>query len=441
MKLKTVLFIHITIVLCLFNTTSLAAIYHQGDIDALKTIMKTNGEPIYIGNSDSDYAQWGGITWSSSTEDKRVKYLSITDPVMDLDVTGLGELKGLYCIDNELSTLDVSGLSSLNILHCYNNSLTELDVSQNTALTGLLCHSNQLADLDVSNNNLLNVLSFSNNFLTNIDLSGNTALVYLFAYNNYLTALNVSQNTALKYINCSINRIRELDLSNLTALTQLSIKSNHLPFSSIRTAIHNGSFPTSLFEYSPQRKVFEDTTILEGGIIDYSNEFMVKNDSTEFRWYNTNGTPFNGYDDYYDMPEVIDDGVFRFNNPGEYYCKMRNAALPGFYSYPLTSGNVKVVSSDSIVFKLSNNSQKTIDGNPLILYLDQTTNQYKITGWSEQDLPLQLQVVDVNGKQHLSDIIYSPYDCYIKSSENLKSGVYIINLFGGSKRYTAKFLR
>lgn len=439
MNLKATLFIPLTLVLSLFSTFSLAAIYHSGDIAALKTITKANGAPIYVGNSDADYAQWTGISWSNTPNDKRVKYLSVSDAVTHLDVTNLGALEGLYCINNTLNTLNVNGLTSLVNLHCYNNNLTNIDVSTNTALEGLLCHTNQLSQLDISNNTSLKVLACSNNQLTNLNVSNNTGLVFLYCYNNLLTTLDVSQNTAIYNLNCSYNRLTNLNLSNLTALTMLSVIYNNLPFSSIKTASHNGSFPANRFDYSPQNKIFDEETVSQGTIIDYSNEILIGSDSTEFVWYNTNGTSFNGYDDYVDMPQIIEDGVFKFNNTGQYYCRMVNAALPNFYYRPLTTRDITVETLDSSYYKMDRYT--SLNYKDLILYFDQATQEYQISGWSTDDLPLQLHVFDMNGKQCITDIINTPYNAQITRTNHLKPGVYIVNLKGNNNNYTGKFIK
>ena len=61
-----------------------------------------------------------------------------------------GEVTGLDCVDNNLTTLDVSGNPALEGLFCSENQLTELDVSHLLHLVSLACNENKLTSLNVS---------------------------------------------------------------------------------------------------------------------------------------------------------------------------------------------------------------------------------------------------------------------------------------------------
>ncbi len=143
-------------------------------------------------------------------------------------VTIKGNIKGLDCYYNNLTSLNVSGCTALTELNCYQNNLTSLNVSGCTALTFLDCGYNNLTSLDVSKNTALTFLDCDFNNLTSLNVSKNTALTFLDCDFNNLTSLNVSKNTALTYLDCSSNNLTSLDVSKNTALTDLSCGYNNL---------------------------------------------------------------------------------------------------------------------------------------------------------------------------------------------------------------------
>lgn len=135
----------------------------------------------------------------------------------------------IYCAGLGIS--DLTGLEAfvnLRGLACVNNQLTQIDVSQNTQLLFLICAMNQLTSLDVSHNTLLRNLRCPINHLTSLDLSHNPQLEYLYCSNNQLSVLNVSQNVHLRELYCESNNISELDVSGMTELEKLDCGSNSL---------------------------------------------------------------------------------------------------------------------------------------------------------------------------------------------------------------------
>ena len=143
-------------------------------------------------------------------------------------ITIKGNISGLWCMYNELTSLDVSKNTKLTYLDCEHNSLTSLDVSKNTALIELWCEYNNLSSLDVSKNTALTRLKCIGNELTSLDVSKNTALTNLKCEYNNLSSLDVSKNTALTELWCSGNELTSLDVSKNTALTELGCSLNEL---------------------------------------------------------------------------------------------------------------------------------------------------------------------------------------------------------------------
>jgi len=89
--------------------------------------------------------------WDEDGEDE-IHYVLSTDDDIEHEysnknphiVTIKGNIKGLNCYYNNLTSLNVSGCTALTDLSCSGNNLTSLDVSKNTALTYLSCSSNNL---------------------------------------------------------------------------------------------------------------------------------------------------------------------------------------------------------------------------------------------------------------------------------------------------------
>jgi len=195
--------------------------------------------------------------WDEDGEDE-IHYVLSTDDDIEHEysnknphiVTIKGNIKGLNCYYNNLTSLNVSGctaliwldcnitnLTSLDVsknteliyLNCSSNNLTSLDVSKNTELIHLECHENNLTSLDVSKNTaLIDLRCHHMKDLTSLDVSKNTALIWLDCHENNLTSLDVSKNTALTYLDCSDNNLTSLDVSKNTALTWLDCSGNNL---------------------------------------------------------------------------------------------------------------------------------------------------------------------------------------------------------------------
>ena len=173
--------------------------------------------------------------WDEDGEDE-IHYVLSTDDDIEHEysnknphiVTIKGNIKGLNCVYNNLTSLNVSGCTALTRLDCHGNNLTSLDVSKNTALTRLDCYGNNLTSLDVSKNTALTRLVCSSNNLTSLDVSKNTALTWLDCEINNLTSLDVSKNTALIWLDCHENNLTSLDVSKNTALIHLECHENNL---------------------------------------------------------------------------------------------------------------------------------------------------------------------------------------------------------------------
>ena len=164
------------------------------------------------------------------------------EELVELDLSGLKNLKRAYCNRCSLERVYVNDCSSLELLGLDNNALGSLDVSgapqlkylyytYNSHLSPnlsllpgleeLYCDGNNLSSLDISNNPALKELSCSANALTGLDLSGKGNLYLLECHTNDLTALDVSGNPLLETLRCGGNYFTSLDVSHNSLLTLL----------------------------------------------------------------------------------------------------------------------------------------------------------------------------------------------------------------------------
>lgn len=108
-------------------------------------------------------------------------------------ITIKGNISGLNCSDNQLTSLDISNCTALTTLSCNGNELTSLDVTKNSALTNLSCTVNQLTSLDVTNCTALTYLDCQYNQLTSLNVSKNIALTSLYCFGNQFTAAEMNK--------------------------------------------------------------------------------------------------------------------------------------------------------------------------------------------------------------------------------------------------------
>ena len=145
-----------------------------------------------------------------------------------LDLSGCGQLTGLYCYYNRLTSLNLSGCSQLTVLDCDNNQLPSLDLSGCSQLTELDCEYNQLTSLDLLGcSQLTNLDCSDNHLLTSMNLSGFSKLLSInCSHCSKLTSLDLSGCWSLTKLYCFGNQIPSLDMSNCNRLRWLNCSSN-----------------------------------------------------------------------------------------------------------------------------------------------------------------------------------------------------------------------
>lgn len=181
------------------------------------------------------------------------------NPLTSLDISKCTALAYLSCWNNQLTSLDINKNTALIELDCEGNRLTSLDVSKNTKLTALRCAYNQLTSLDVTKNTELTSLSCSHNQLTSLDVSKNTALICLTCFDNQLTSLDISKNTALTRLGCGDNELTSLDVTQNTALTELYCYGNQLTSLDVtkNTALTELNCSENPFTAEEMNKIYE----------------------------------------------------------------------------------------------------------------------------------------------------------------------------------------
>jgi len=153
--------------------------YNPGDIAVINAIIDNNGleweKCLNPGvNSAWMSANWPQANWSDDAADKRILVLIVAEQNLTgaLDVSGLTNLKGLDCSENNLTALNVTGLLQLEGLGCSFNNLTALHLTGLTKLKVLSCRVNNLTALNLSGLTKLEELGCSTNNLTELNLTG-----------------------------------------------------------------------------------------------------------------------------------------------------------------------------------------------------------------------------------------------------------------------------
>jgi hypothetical protein len=146
-----------------------------------------------------------------------------------LDFTGLDDLVWVYCHDNKLTSLNVRNNPKMAYIECNTNPLKELDVTQNPELEHLMCGTCQLTKLDLTHNPKLQHLDCFANEFTSLDLSQNSMMKRLNIWNNeHLGNVNINNMKGLQTYNCAKTGIKKLDVSHHPELYKLTCGYNEI---------------------------------------------------------------------------------------------------------------------------------------------------------------------------------------------------------------------
>ena len=146
-----------------------------------------------------------------------------------LDFTGLDDLVWVYCHDNKLTSLNVRNNPKMAYIECNTNPLKELNVAQNPELEHLMCGTCQLTKLDLTHNPKLQHLDCFANEFTSLDLSQNSMMKRLNIWNNeHLGNVNINNMKGLQTYNCAKTGIKKLDVSHHPELYKLTCGYNEI---------------------------------------------------------------------------------------------------------------------------------------------------------------------------------------------------------------------
>lgn len=152
----------------------------------------------------------------------------INKGIKSLDGIGyLAELRGLYCMDNQISTLDLSRNQHITGVWCSGNLFTSLDFSANPTLEWVYCFDCQLTSLNVSENPKMSYIECNSNPLKKIDVSHNPVLEHLMCGDCGLTELDLSHNPNLQHLDAFRNEFKTLDVTCCPKMKRLDVWDNH----------------------------------------------------------------------------------------------------------------------------------------------------------------------------------------------------------------------
>lgn len=140
--------------------------------------------------------------------------------IADWDLSHNKLLTGIWCSGNKFTSLDFTGLDDLVWVYCHDcKELTSLNVKNNPKMAYIECNTTPLKELDVTHNPELEHLMCGSCGLKSLDLSENPKLQHLDAFKNNFTSLNLSNNSILKRLDIWGNeQLGDVAISNLKGL-------------------------------------------------------------------------------------------------------------------------------------------------------------------------------------------------------------------------------
>ena len=138
----------------------------------------------------------------------------------------LKELRGIYCMQNQISSWDLSQNKLLTGIWCSDNLFTSLDFTPNQDLEWVYAYNCKLTSFNVRNNKEISYLELNSNPLKKIDVSQNKKLEHLMVGDCDLNTLDVTHNPNLQHLDAFRNHFKSLDLSNNPKMKRLDVWDN-----------------------------------------------------------------------------------------------------------------------------------------------------------------------------------------------------------------------
>lgn len=139
----------------------------------------------------------------------------------------LTELRGLYCMDNQISTMDLSKNQEITGVWCSGNLFTSLDFSTNPTLEWVYCFDCQITSLNVAQNPKMSYIECNSNPLKELDVSHNPVLEHLMCGDCGLTSLDLSHNPNMQHLDAFRNKLTTLDVTCCPKMKRLNVWDNH----------------------------------------------------------------------------------------------------------------------------------------------------------------------------------------------------------------------
>ena len=149
----------------------------------------------------------GGLTTLDLRKNTKLEYVDCAcEYIKTLYVTGLSNLKELYCNFNELTGLDLTGCTGLEILNCRANmQIKNLDVSGCKNLVRLRADNIGISSINLKNCSKLEFLDVGGNMkLSSLDVTSNPQLSYVGIDDTAIRKLNLANNPKIEEIDCWI---------------------------------------------------------------------------------------------------------------------------------------------------------------------------------------------------------------------------------------------
>ncbi len=138
----------------------------------------------------------------------------------------LKELRGIYCMQNQISSWDLSKNTLLTGIWCSDNLFTSLDFTVNENLEWVYAYNCRLTSINVKDNKEISYLELNSNPLKTIDVSHNEKLEHLMVGDCDMDTLDVTHNPNLQHLDAFRNHFKSLDLSNNPKMKRLDVWDN-----------------------------------------------------------------------------------------------------------------------------------------------------------------------------------------------------------------------
>lgn len=277
----------------------------------------------------------------------------------------------LFTLDIPLADFDATPMTKAEAFDIHNAGLTDgnIRLPQSESLYELVLDGSKFTEQTFTGYPVLRFLNLANNDYSHFDLSQYPNVTFASLSDNHIENITFGNNKSLYQLDLTNNRLNDIDLSGLTGLKELLIADNllheidlspvqnHLQslniagnYFTFATLPKMADFNLSIFTtyyYANQKPI---TVQCVNGKVDLSDQAIIDDTETVYRWFLGDKQSDVYYDYYYEMfvgeelegPEVSDDpeysvenGIttFYYNQKRRVICAMTNEAYPNLILY------------------------------------------------------------------------------------------------------------